>query len=877
MRRLACFLLFISLVPALRSEEKFKFESTPGKLPKTIAPHEYVIFLDPKISNRTIAGSEQIEIEVLRPTDRIVLNAVDSEITNAMITADSFKQTFEPAFQPENQTVSFQTSTLLQPGTYHLSFTFKSKIQQQPKGLFLRHYRSGNEERTLLASQLEPSDARRLFPCWDEPIFRATYQWNVLVDSGSQAISNMPVSMEQKLGPKKLISFQVSPSMASYLVALVVGHFEWLEDTVSGVRVRVITAGGQKESGRYALTVAKQILPYYNEYFGTDYPLPKLDNIALPNGFGGAMENWGAITYSEQLVLFDSTEDSEHGKRKIFLTMAHEIAHQWFGNLVTLSWWNNLWLNEGFASWMEQKAAAHFHPEWKPWLAAELEKQKAMELDARQTTHAIEQPVESEDAIEDAFDEITYVKAATVIRMLESYLGETGFRDGVRTYLRDRKYSNATSEDFWDALDRAGGRNVRAMAAQWVEQPGFPLVKMTAQCVGDKRVVSLEQAQFTLDASPSSTATWPTPIGIFSSPGSNAKYAVLAKISDNFEMASCDGAIKANAAGVGFFRVLYEPALAIELQKNVTQLPEADRVNLVADAWAMVSSGRSPMISYCELLDELRNDPSANLWRIILDSLTALDRLEQGQPRREAFQSYITTLLTPSFDRLGWTEKPDESYDDQQLRPLLIEALGVFGSRAVIDESFRLFQEFQKNGAAISPNLRSAILKVVGRYSSEVVYEELHRAALATENLGDKQRYYQALQAALDPKLARRTLEIAMTDEMPLSVAEQTFEKVAEEGEHAGLVWQFVKENLKSLLASRAHFRKDSFLPSVAENFSDETHATELVELVKRIGNSPALHQAENSAELIKARSFLKEKQIPLIDAWIDQRIALTH
>jgi aminopeptidase N len=881
MRKPIALLLICFAASASHAENKFDVLTTPGRLPKDIVPRSYLIDLEPNIETLVTDGVESIEIEVLKPTDHIVLNAADTEMAAVKIEVGGRKEVLTPRFDSNQQTVSFQTRSILQPGLYNLSLQFKSRIGEQPHGLFIRHYASHGALQHLLTTELEPGDARRVFPCWDEPVFKATFQLSVKTGRENTVVSNMPAFVEIPSGAnEKIVIFERTPPMASYLALLACGKFEWLEDEVAGVKLRIMTTPGKKEFGRYALEATKKLLGYYNDYFAVPYPLPKLDQLAFPAGFGGAMENWGGVTYDEDALLFDPENSSEETRQKIFLVIAHEIAHQWFGDLVTMAWWNDLWLNEGFASWMGLKATDHFNPEWKVWLHASAQKERAMALDARRITHPIQEPVADEEQAKSAFDLITYQKACFFLRMLESLLGEQPFRDGLRAYLAAHQFSNTTTEDFWESLEFATKKSIRKIASGWTEQPGFPLIKVTTQCVRGNRVISLEQVPFLLAGADNGPTQWTVPVGVRSTESpSDVKYALLEKLSNNFDFPGCAGVIQANAGNIGFFRVLYEPALFNDLQKNVENLPEGDRLNLVTDTWALVEAGDVPAASYFDLLENMRHDDSFAVWQSALGerelsgALKLIDRLEQGRPGRKTYQNYICSLLNPKLQELGWDERPGEEIETRRFRTMLIETLGFFGDRAVIDESFKRFEKFQVDPSSLTPDLRSPVTVIVGRYSSQTVYDELLSMAVAARTAEEKRAYVRALSAALDPELARKTLEYLMSDQVMPGDACLALENLATEGEHSGIVWEFATTHLNEMQQRFGMFRRDRLLSSIAAGFTDDFRADELIAFARSYLGPVGIREAEDSANLIRFRAKLKAKTLPEIDERIRMKI----
>jgi aminopeptidase N len=873
MRTSLTHLLLILVTCGADAQEKFIFENTPGKLPKNVVPRHYVIHLEPDLEQMSTEGAEGVEIEVLKPSSQIVLNAVETEIWNACVAHGSSREELKPQFDAANQVVKFTTSMPLQPGSYTLSFSFRSKISNSSRGLFAQSYDLRGKAESLLATQFEPADARRGFPCWDEPSFRATFQLSVKTLKRNTAVSNMPAVAEQAFGnDQKIVTFGRTPPMASYLVALVCGKLEWLDDQVAGIRLRVLTTPGKKEFGEFALENTKKLLEYYSDYFGINYPLPKLDQIALPVNFGGAMENWGAITYNENLLLFDPANSSSATQEQALTVLAHEVAHQWFGDLVTVAWWDNLWLSESFATWMERKAEEHLYPQWHGWLRACEDRERAMFQDAQENTHPIQQPINGEEEALEAFDDITSWKGQYFIRMLEGFLGDDAFRDGIRLYLKENQFSNANAINLWSALERSSGRSVAKLASTWIEQPGFPLVKVTAECLNRNRVVTLEQSRFSFEPNDNVSQPWIVPIGILSTADPHRpRYALLEKITENFDFPGCDGALNANADSFGFYRVWYDPDLLSRLGRDWNRLSEEERVDFVSDTWAMVMSNRIPVTSYLALLDRLRSDSSYSVWHNVIQALTMIDRLEREQSGRAAFQGYVCALLGPLFQRVGWDAKADEELATKLLRSDLIRTLGAFGDRGVIDEAFRRFEESRKGQADLSPDLRRAVTEVVGRYSSSVVYDELHHSAQQAPLLEAKQDFYHALEVALDPDLAKRTLQLAIT--MSPAESKAAFSAVAVAGEHAELAWLFTKNHLDDLHAQHNEKLWSDLLPKIAEGFNSSGYADEFVQLARAQGSADSLSKAKAAADQLHFRAKLKDHLLPDVDDWVLKKL----
>jgi aminopeptidase N len=872
--RIVAFFVFCCLVGSLKAEEEYSFESAPGKLPKIIAPRHYVIHLEPDENQMTVDGAEAIEIEVLKPTRQIVMNAGDMKIWNATLSHSGTREKLIPQQNLNEQQVKFETAQDLRPGPYTLSFCFRSPVNTESRGLFLQHYQSNGKAETILATQMRPDKARQVFPCWDEPAFRATFQLSVKVDKKTSAVSNMPDVAEELVGTdKKIVIFGRSPPMSTYLVSLICGRLDSIEDQVDGVKLRVFTIPGKAKLGAFALENERKLLTYYRDYFGTPYPLPKLDQIALPQNFGGSVESWGAIAYDENLLLYDSLNSASQAQEKIFATMSRAISQQWFGDLVTMAWWNNRWLSESLSSWIAHKAEDKLHPEWRSWLRATADRERAMAQDERTDTRPTQPPINRNQQVDDGSDNIVSWKGQYVIRMLEGFLGDEGFQNGIRLYLKQNQFSNTTAANLWAALDKTNGRSVSQIVSPWLTQPGFPIIRVTAECVKSKEVVTLEQSRFTLEPASGNEQQWIIPVGILSTFNPHRpSYALLDKITQTFDFPDCWGALNVNANDLGFYRVWYDPDLFAKLLREWDRLSEEERVDVVSDSWAMVLSNRSSMATYLSLLESLEGETSYSVWHSILQALITIDRLEQGQPGRAAYQAYVCSLLNPLLERLGWYPNNDEELATKLFRNELIEALSIFGDRSVINQAFERFEQMRKDPSSLTPDLRGAVVAVVGRYSSEPVYAELHQLARDATLLEAKDDYYHAMECALDPKLAERTLEVAISEELSPAESASAFARVVSEGEHADLAWNFVKGRLDQLEKNQSQTLWTVLVPAIVEGMYDRQTAEEILNLSKNRSKDNGLVRTQMAVDLLQARAKLRERLLPDIDDWVKKR-----
>lgn len=857
---------------AVLAEEPFKFENTPGKLPKEVVPKSYDIQLKPDLEKLSFTGSETVVLEVRKPVKTLTLNVNAVTIGSATLTSagGGTVLTASITVNAEEQTATLTFPQEIATATHKLALDFAGKINQGGQGLFFADYReetSGAKKR-MLGTQLEAVDARRVFPCWDEPSFRARFRLTATVPASFSAISNMPVESETTVSGGKEVRFAETPPMSTYLMVFCAGEFDSIFTETAGVKIGVITTKGKAETGRYALESAVKVLNYFNEYFGEKYPLPKLDLIAVPGGFGGAMENWGAITYYESALLFDPKNSSEETKEGIFRIIAHEIAHQWFGDLVTMAWWDNLWLNEGFASWMGTKCTDHFNPQWQVWLRANAAKQRAMATDAMSATHPIQQPVRTESEADSAFDEITYQKGQSFLRMLEAYLGEEDFRSGIRAYITAHKFSNSTTADLWNALAKSSRKPVSEIARSWTEQPGFPLVSVTSK----EATLIATQERFTVHQKDAPQFEWKIPIvatEVKANKTERASVFLLDQKSAAIPKVAAAQNIKLNAGGVGNYRVSYEPARFEKLVAAIADLSEADKVNLVSDTWAFVLAERGSIRDYFKLVEALRTDSNLALWEQIADALGFLDALHRKHSDRAGFQTYARSILKPMFERVGWERKPGEEVATGLLRVELIGKLGEFGDEEVVKEARERFEKFVADPNTVAPDIRAAVFGVVGRYADAKTWETLHGLGLKTKSIEAKGNFYRAMAAALDPELAKKTLALSLGDELPASRATRLVRDVAVAAEQPELAWEFAQAHQKELDAKLDALGRMRFAPNVMRGFSEESRAAELETYAKK--NSPAGlgSDVRKTAEEIRFRADLKRRLIPEIKQWV--------
>ncbi|HWT51351.1 MAG TPA: M1 family metallopeptidase, partial [Caulobacter sp.] len=654
------------------------------QLPRNVRPSHYDLAFTPDADKLTFDAKVKIAIEVVEPTTTVTLQAADLTFAKAEIAGVGAGRIKVDA---DAQTASFTFGKTLPKGKYVLAIDYSGKIYKQAAGLFALDYDTEAGKKRALYTQFENSDARRFIPSWDEPFYKATYSVEATVPTGQMALGNMPIQSSKDLGGgKTLVKFQTSPKMSTYLLFFGLGEFDRASVKSAGADVGVVTKKGDTPKAEFALKSAAEILPWYNDYFGTPYPLPVLDNIAAPgrSQFFSAMENWGAIFYFEYALLLDPKISTETDKQNVFTTVAHEMAHQWFGDLVTMAWWDDLWLNEGFASWMEGRATEHFHPEWNAALGAVGGREYAMSLDALSTTHPVVQHVTTVEQASQAFDGITYQKGEAVIRMLEGYVGHDAWRDGVRAYMKKHAHGNTVSDDLWSAVETAAGKPIKAIAHDFTLQPGVPLITVSnATCAAGKTTLTLTQGEFSKDAPDRKPLTWRVPVtvkalGDEKGGGGEAKTLVTGG-KGQVTVDGC-GPVVVNAGQSGYFRVQYGPERFAGIVKNFAKVPAIDQLGVMSDAWSMGLAGYQPATDFLDLAKATPADTDPQVLSKVASVFSAIDSYYEGMPaERAAFRKLAIAQLRPLLAKVGWTAKPGEADNIAILRADLIGTLGGLG------------------------------------------------------------------------------------------------------------------------------------------------------------------------------------------------------
>jgi aminopeptidase N len=723
----------------------------------------------------------------------------------------------------------------------------------------------------MLSTQMEATDARRMFPCWDEPAFRATFRLEVNVPAAWASVSNMPIEQRVVHGEVATVRFGETPRMPSYLIELTAGDLREVTGKSGATDMAVWTVAGEEQQGETALHSAEQILADYNAYFAYAFPLPKLDSIAVPGGFSGAMENWGAITYNDQTLLVGAASSAKN-RQLVFSIQAHEMAHQWFGDLVTMGWWDEIWLNESFASWLGTKETAARNPSWHWWESEDSSKEIAMRADARPASHAIEQHVANELQAEDSFDpDITYSKGQALLRMLENYLGEDVFRDGLRRYMRARAYSNATAADLWQALNAASGKDVAQLAAQWTTQPGFPLISVNAACdASGMRSVSLHQNRFLLSSTEPVLSRWRIPLRVRAGGDSVVSRVLFDAEGQQVPAGRCDQTLSINADAVGYYRVRYDAATLGTNTAHFATGAAGDRIALLDDQWALVEAGQAPLASYLPLAAAMQGNFVTRAWQQISAAFAVIEYAERGSPGHGAFTAFARSTVESTAARLGWAAAPDETADVTDLRRTLIADLGSWDDPQTVAQAKVRFAAFLTDRASLAPDLQPIVLGIVAQNADAATFAQLHALARQADNETERERFYASLAAVRDPLLARQVAQIAISDELPPQAASLRLQLVLRLADRfPQLSWETFTTHRQMLVEPFPMLEGLIISQTVPGVYWDAMPASVLEAWVKANLPADAADTAERGMQAARFKIAEKQSIAPAADAYL--------
>ncbi len=850
--------------------------SVTTQLPRAVRPIHYDVAITPDAGSLTFSGQAAIAIEVLQPTRAITLNAADLNFTRVGLSGTVDDETgFGDAgttIDAAAQSATFSFEKTIPPGRYQLVLEYTGKIATHAYGLFAIDYATAAGPQRALFTQFENADARRVIPSWDEPAFKASFTLEATVPNGQMAVSNMPVAGVEDLGGgRSRVRFAPTPKMSTYLLFFALGDFDRATVTVDGTELGVVTRKGVTDQAAFVLESSQAILREYNRYFGIPHPLPKLDQIAAPGSsqMFGAMENWGAIMTFEYAILLDPSIATQADTQYVFATAAHEISHQWIGNLVTMQWWDELWLNEGFASWIETRTTARLHPEWGTALEAVRTRERAMERDALATTHPVVQHVETVDQANQAFDSITYEKGEAVIRMLEAYVGDDAWRRGVRQYLQAHAYGNTNSEDLWREIAAAADQPVAAVARDFTLQPGVPLIRVEAATCRDARTtLRLTQGEFSTDQPAKKPLAWRVPV-IAALRGGVPVRTLVTRGRGSVTVPGC-GPVIVNAGQSGYYRTLYGPDPFAAIAASFASIAPIDQLGILADSWALGLAGLQPVTDFLDLARGTPISADPQVWGKIADIFAAIDDYYRGEPGRQArFRQFAIERLAPVFAQVGWTGRPGELSAIAILRNNLIETLSGLGDPAVIAEARRRYAAQRADAAAIPGPIRKSVLGVLARHADPRTWEELRAAALAETTPLVRDERYALLATAEDAGLAQRALDLALTPEPGATESAEMLLVAARL--HPDLAFDFAIAHLAAVMDKVDLPSRSRYLPMIARHSVDPAMVGKIKDYAAASLPAGSRRDADTAAANVAWRIRVRAERLPAIDGWLQQ------
>ena len=842
------------------------------RLPEVSRPENYKLTFSPDLEKATFEGEETISIRVLKPTSEITLNAADIDFHEVTITSGGSTQKAKVTPEKDKEMVVLAVEKPLAPGAATIYITYAGILNSEMRGLYLG---KDDQGRKYAASQFEATDARRAFPSFDEPDYKATFDITAVADKGMVAISNQKiVSDTPGPGDKHTVRFATTARMSSYLAALVVGDFEYIEGEADGIPIRVYSTPGKKEMGRFALESAEHVLSYYDKYFNIKYPYGKLDLVGLPDFSAGAMENTGCITFREILLQIDDKNGSVDLKKTIASVIAHEMAHQWFGDLVTMKWWDDIWLNEGFATWMSSKPIEAWKPEWNFNLDDVSQTGGTMNTDSLANTRPIHQAAETPAQIQELFDGIAYGKAAAVLRMLESYLGEQTFRAGVNAYIQQHQYANATADDFWEAQAKTSKKPVDQIMPTFVKQAGVPIINVKSQCSAGATTVTLDQRRYYYDREKFQAPNdelWQVPMCLKSSAGAQ-KCELLTKRQETFTLPGCSTWVLANAGATGYYRVGYQPDAVRALASDAeSKLSPGERIALQTDIWASVRVGREPVGDYLAFAQGLGSDRNRAVLDDVLGRLHFIDQYLVTDNDRDSYRVWLRQYLTPILKDVGWEPRPGDSDEQRTLRARVFNALG-YDARdpEVLAQARKIADKALNNPGSVDEELAGSAFGLVALTGDQAFYDRLMAGLKNPKSPEEYYLYFVTLTQFGDSNLLQRTLDYAISPDVRSQDALRLISDVMRNRDGEKLAWDFVRQHWANVEKAGGPFASAEVVGATS-SFCDAHMRDQVVDFYAAHKIEAAERTYRQSIERINNCIDLRSQQEPQLASWLGQ------
>jgi aminopeptidase N/puromycin-sensitive aminopeptidase len=839
------------------------------RLPKTVKPEHYTLQLKPDLKTATFSGRETIDVVVEHPVDAITLNSAEIKFQSVTTTVGGKTLTAKVAEDEEKQQATFNFGQQLPAGKLKLEIQYTGILNNELRGFYL----SKTAKRNYAVTQFESTDARRAFPSFDEPAMKATFSVTLVVDKGDTAISNTNIvhdvavqSSDAQTPARHAITFAETPRMSTYLLAFLVGDFQCLSGSSDNVPIRVCATPDQVQYGKFALKATEYVLHYYDTYFGIKYPMPKLDMIAIPDFEAGAMENFGAITYRETDLLLDDTHASVGAEREVGLVVAHEMAHQWFGDMVTMEWWNNVWLNEGFATWMENKPIAAWRPDWTMDEEVARENQGTLDLDAQRTTRTIRANADTPSEINEMFDGISYGKAGAVLLMVENYVGEETFRQGVHKYLAAHMYGNATAEDFWSAQTEVSKKPIDKIMDSFVAQPGEPLLTFGANKTGSVETI---QKRFFLSPKGHSekTETWAVPVCFKDS--DKMRCELLSSPSEALKVPSSPFPF-ANAEGKGYYRSAYTDEDYAQLVSHVeSDLNPAERISVLGDEWALAQASKASISSYLDLVSAVSHDTSAGVIGSAMSSLHSIDTQIAGTPEeRVQISAWVRSHFAAAYQKLG-APQPDDSPEKRELRAeLLILVAGLGKDADAIAQAKVITAQSLADPKSVDTTLADAALGVAARNGDAALFDQLQKLSNSASNPQLRSNALRSLALFPDPTLEKRALEYAASGQVRNQDAAGLFAMELRNRDTQEAAWQYIRDNWDKVQAQLTTFG-GAYIVGAAGGFCSADRIDEVTSFFTAHKVMAAERTLARAKDQISDCIDLRAAQEPNLKAWL--------